>query len=191
MQKLDLAKDLTLLISRFAPLKKGEKRLEKEREAVRNLLSEYLGESSQIAHYPNGKPYLSEHQELGISISHSDNDVAVLLAPCKYSLGLDIEDLGEQVQRVRHKFLDASEEQVIKESKDENLALHFAWSAKESLYKALNPSEPYLQAFKLQNLNLNLSTQTAKIVISYQRQNYLLQGFYTSDFVLTYIALNL
>ncbi len=189
MQKLDLAKDLTLLISRLAPLKKGEKRLAKEREAVRNLLSEYLGESSQIAHYSNGKPYLSEHQELSISISHSDNDVALLLAPCSYTLGLDIEDLGEQVLRVRHKFLDESEEQVIQKNKDEKLALHFAWSAKESLYKALNPSEPYLSSFKIQSLNLNPSTQTAEISISYKKQNYLLQGCYTSDFVLTYISL--
>ncbi len=189
MQKLDLAKDLTLLISRIAPKAKGEKPLVREREAVANLLSRYLGGNPQIVHHSSGKPYLSKHQELSISISHSDNDVAVLLAPCKYSLGLDIEDLGLQVQRVRHKFLDASEEQVIKESKDENLALHFAWSAKESLYKALNPSEPYLQAFKLQDFKLNQTKQTAEINILYKNKNYLLQGFYSSDFVLSYLAL--
>ncbi len=189
MQALKLSADLKLLITELAEAQKGEKRSERERRAVGQMLRQYFGENVEVAHHASGKPYLKAHQEYSISISHSDYYAGVLLAPAPYIIGLDIEDMAQQVERVRRKFLDECEEQVIKGSIDEMLALHLAWSAKESLYKALNPSEPYLQAFSLKSLDIDRAEQKVALTITYQQEDYELKGFYTDDYVLTFIAL--
>ncbi len=125
---------------------------------------------------------------LSLSISHSDKYAAVLLAEGKTSLGLDLEDFGKQVERVRHKFLDEAENNLISQSNDELLALHLAWSAKESLYKALNPEEPYLKAFKVQSLVFDRAQQRAKLSLAYQSKIFLVKAYYYTDYVLTYFA---
>ncbi len=183
-----LANGLTLLLKEIPLWEKRVQRSAREKQAVLELLQSHLPQITEVSHYPNGKPYLSTYPNLNISISHSDRYVAVLLSEQKTVLGLDIEDWGGQVERVRHKFLDESENHLVAGAQDERLALHLAWSAKESLYKALNPQEPYLQVFKILSLNLDEVQQRGELTLMYQSEKFIVQAYYCSDYVLTFFA---
>lgn len=105
--------------------------------SVRVLLHELLGRHEQIAYLPSGRPYLPD-SSWHISISHTKGYVAVLLG--KSMVGLDIEQYGERVQRVAHKFMRSDEEaNLYKGGTTWSLLLH--WSAKEVMFKCLNASE--------------------------------------------------
>lgn len=111
---------------------KSENRL-KEKLAIMILLRVMLGEDLKIEHLATGKPYLKD-SHLNISISHTEKYVALLLSESE-RIGVDIEMISEQVTRVRKRFI--SEKENI-DSDNELLHLMLHWSAKETVYKALN-----------------------------------------------------
>ncbi|MBE6288478.1 MAG: 4'-phosphopantetheinyl transferase superfamily protein [Mediterranea massiliensis] len=104
--------------------------------AVRVLLNTLLGEEKEILYHSSGRPYLSD---ASISISHTKGYVAVLLADVNRFVGIDIEQVGERVRRVAHKFVNDDEQiQPYEESDIWSLLLH--WSAKESMFKCMDTS---------------------------------------------------
>lgn len=106
--------------------------------SVRVLLYHLLGEEKQIAYYPNGKPHLSDYSQF-ISISHTRGYVAVMLSPLN-EVGIDIEQYGERVQKVAHKYMRADEIPTLYKGDDTwSLLLH--WSAKEVMFKCMDTSE--------------------------------------------------
>ena len=101
---------------------------------TRKLLLELSGNSFLwIAHDDNRRPYLND-ETLSISISHTQNYVAVLLGE-NISLGIDIEKLSPRIYKIRKKFCSDAEDEYLTD--DENLlpSLYLIWSAKESLFK--------------------------------------------------------
>ncbi len=107
--------------------------------AVRVLLYTLLGEEKEIAYQPNGKPYLTD-RSYSISISHTKGYAALILGKPDEVVGIDIEQYGERVQRVRHKFIRDDEPQgEYQGTTTWSLLLH--WSAKETLYKCLGSEE--------------------------------------------------
>ena len=78
----------------------------------------------------SGKPTLT-NSSYQISISHSPREVAVLLSG-QYGVGIDIEIVRPKIQRVRDRFLTATEKAYIGHDLTQ---LTIAWSAKETLYK--------------------------------------------------------
>ncbi len=76
-----------------------------------------------------GKPYL-ENSPFNISISHSQDKVAVIAAP--YHVGIDIQKLVDKMRRLSVKFLSDTEAKWKCNLKD----LHVIWGAKEAMYKA-------------------------------------------------------
>ena len=102
---------------------------QKEYVAVRILLNQ-LYKDALIGYYPSGKPFLL-NSEINISITHSDNYVAVLLSN-HHIPGIDIEVKKEKIQRLRNRILGATE---VAETIDE---LYLHWCAKETAYKILN-----------------------------------------------------
>jgi len=105
--------------------------------AVRALALVMGIKSADITYQPSGKPQLL-HSQHSISISHTKNYVAVMLSAHQL-IGVDIEQRSERIHRIRHKFMHASEEEVIKSSGqvDETVALLLHWAAKEALFKAV------------------------------------------------------
>ena len=99
--------------------------------AVRVLLCDMLDRQVPIFYQENGAPYLPEYENLDISISHTRGYVAVALAE-HGEVGIDIEQMGEKVERVRHKFI-RNDEQA-----DTLVSLLLHWSAKETAFKILN-----------------------------------------------------
>ena len=121
-------------MQRFAA---GHRRL--EWLAVRVLLYTLLGEEKEIAYYSNGKPYLPDNSA-SISISHTKGYVAVLLGPPGNEVGIDIEQYGERVRRVSHKFMRDDEIPETFQGTD-IWSLLLYWSAKETMFKCMNASE--------------------------------------------------
>ncbi len=102
--------------------------------ATRILLKELLQEEKEIEYTNSGKPYLTDHS-YHISISHTKGYVAVAL--CKdFPVGIDIEYLSSRIKRIQNRFLNPEEiSNVYKNDEEISLLLH--WSAKESVFKAL------------------------------------------------------
>ncbi len=140
------------------------------------LLVRYLIQTeiynAQIAYSPNGKPYL-EDSDLNISISHTDNFVAVLLSS-KEEIGLDVQLPKQQLLKIRHKFISEEEQQWL--DYENIFQLCQLWSAKEALFKLhekgsldfktnmrlISPIDNQEKKFKLQ-LNLESENQVYEI----------------------------
>ena len=97
----------------------------------RILLKKLFGECIVVKYNRHGSPYI-ENSDWNISITHSGKYVAV--ARSKYPLGIDVEQITEKLERIKHKF--SSTEELKNIYYKENL-MHLAlyWSAKESVYK--------------------------------------------------------
>ena len=107
--------------------------------AVRVLLYTLSGEEKEIAYHPSGKPYLAD-DSASLSISHTKGYVAVVLGLPGREVGVDIEQYGERVRKVAHKFMREDEQPSVFRGTDTwSLLLH--WSAKETMFKCLNASE--------------------------------------------------
>lgn len=107
--------------------------------AVRVLLYTLLGEEKEISYYSSGKPYLAD-ASASFSISHTKGYVAVVLGEPNREVGIDIEQYGERVRKVAHKFMRQDEQVSLFQGTDIwSLLLH--WSTKETLFKCLNASE--------------------------------------------------
>ncbi len=105
---------------------------ERERRSVAQLVSDTCGPAAALEHRDTGAPYISgiEHPPL-ISVSHCA-EAAVVAVSAGRQIGVDIEQLRPQLQRVRHKYLSDSELELF--STPDLMLL--AWTAKEAVYKA-------------------------------------------------------
>ncbi len=121
------------------------------RAAVCRLLAYMLGTEGEVsyAHTPSGAPYLEGEGMPQLSISHTEGYVAVALS-AHQPIGIDIERLSGQVERVSSRFVSLRERALLPESPQEYLvALHLLWSAKEAAYKLLDPPSRSLLSFEL------------------------------------------
>lgn len=137
----------------------GERReqLNRGRELVLHLIQEALSLPSppELAHHPSGAPFLPQHPEKSISISHAAGVVAVLLAPSTYRLGVDVERRRPQLLRVQTKYLHDDELPMLLPCIPHELtALTLLWSAKEALFKLLQPPSQSLLDFRLRDFSL-------------------------------------
>ena len=99
---------------------------------VRNILKILVPGSikSTIYYDGNDKPHLLDKNH--ISISHSHEFVAVMIAYI-HGIGVDIEFIHPRISKLAQKFLSENEKQL---ADDNNLEkLHVVWGAKEVLYK--------------------------------------------------------
>jgi len=76
-----------------------------------------------------GKPHLANDHRF-VSISHCQGYAAAIAAEAP--VGIDVEVVGDRVQRIKDRFLSENEQTLLGQS---NEALMLAWSAKESVYK--------------------------------------------------------
>ncbi len=106
---------------------------QKEWIAVRVLLHALKGADARIVYTENGAPEL-EKENTFISISHTKGYVCLALSD-KGRVGVDIEQMGNKIGRVRSRFV----------REDENIntlrQLLVAWSAKESAFKLLQRTD--------------------------------------------------
>lgn len=109
-------------------LLEGEKKKHLEQFYVSKLIQK-LGFKNEIDHHDNGQPFLINHPDLFVSISHSNGYVALVVAA--HPIGIDIETPHPKIQQGSDYFLN-SNEQIFRENLEH---LHLIWGAKEAIYK--------------------------------------------------------
>lgn len=114
--------------------------------AVRVLLFTVFGEDKQIGYSSEGKPFLTDHSGF-ISISHTKGYVAVALSSVA-AVGIDIEQYGQRVHRVYDRFI-RSDERIEPYQGDATWSMLLHWSAKEAIYKCMNPVEVDFRKIRL------------------------------------------
>ncbi|MDR0427201.1 MAG: 4'-phosphopantetheinyl transferase superfamily protein [Dysgonamonadaceae bacterium] len=164
---------------------KNEKR-KREWLSARLLMKEILGEEKEIVYSPTGKPRLKD-KSYHISISHTKGYVAVALQKDK-PVGIDIEQLSDRVNHIRHRFMNPAEEETLS-VKNETVHLLLHWSAKESLFKILDDNR---LAF---NTDLHISPFEPEInqwskfqsfeTKTKERQSFTVDYLVTDDYVVT------
>ena len=113
------------------------------RVLVQHLLAAAGAPPAPLRNDEAGRPYLLGPAPPAVSLSHSGEWVAVLLAPTGTPVGIDIELVRDKAQRIARKFLNESESTALESV---NLAdnagplarqelFSLLWSAKETLYK--------------------------------------------------------
>lgn len=89
----------------------------------------------------HGKPFLLEHPQIQLNISHCKN--AVLCGIGSKPLGVDVETIRPMRERVLRRVLTASEQQEILQSESPELCFLRFWTLKESFVKALGVGISY------------------------------------------------
>ncbi len=113
------------------------KKRKKEWLAVRYLLKVlHPKENISLVYNEHGKPSLSNQSK--ISISHSDNYVAIALS-ASTEIGIDIQYHKDKIKNIQSKFTHPLEIEKLN-PKPEALKmefLHYLWTAKEAIYKTI------------------------------------------------------
>ena len=107
--------------------------------SVRALLQQLTRPDARIVYHGRSrKPYLDDNS-FNISVTHSHKYTAILLSKNK-QVGIDIEYMSHNINRIAHKFINDSE--VISSDPQERIKhLYIHWCAKEALYKICNKED--------------------------------------------------
>ncbi|MCI6154204.1 MAG: 4'-phosphopantetheinyl transferase superfamily protein [Bacteroidales bacterium] len=155
----------------------------RERIATQRLLNLFYPDTI-LEHTPEGKPYLSG-QSSNVSISHSGDYLALLIASPYWHVGVDLESNLHQPKRLVHRFLSEEELDFLgtlpKEDQDEFALM--AWCSREAVFKALPNASPdfrrhyALKGFPLQPLIQYKTDHQETLAIpiqNYRHEEYLL-----------------
>jgi 4'-phosphopantetheinyl transferase len=114
------------------------------RVLVQRLLAAAHAPLAMLRNDEAGRPFLlGPMSSPAVSISHSGEWAAALLAPAGTAVGIDVEVVRDKAQRIARKFLNEEELSVIDSIILENTSVappslelfSLLWSAKETLYK--------------------------------------------------------
>lgn len=165
---------------------KPESRRRLEILAVRCLLRDMLGEEQNVVYDEFGAPSLSDSNRF-LSISHTDGYVAAIVG--EQPVGIDVERRGRRVERVKSKFLQASEESLVCSVCDPILAMHLIWSAKEAVFKFLGQ-----KYYDLQNLTritcIDFEERFMTMEVEGHNKPLTIHFEYTDEYVLCYSILD-
>jgi len=104
------------------------------RVLVHQLLRELNDAPATLANDVNGRPYLQELPDFGVSLSHSGEWVAAVVST-QAAVGTDIELVRTKAQKLARRFLSETEQA---NAGDDAVKYSLYWSAKETLYKLHN-----------------------------------------------------
>ena len=116
------------------------------------------------------KPYLA-NEACHFSISHCADYAAVVISET-YRVGVDVEKVTERVHRVRHKFMDSQEIQLLEQLAaagicDLTTLLTVCWSMKESLFKWYGSGElDFKEHLHIESMNWQDMQGTAQCMVS-------------------------
>jgi phosphopantetheinyl transferase len=103
------------------------------------------------------KPFL-ENEAYHFSISHC-GDYAAVIVSSENRVGVDVEQISSKVEKVKHKFLSITEQQMIQSLLQDNPLDHhtklltLAWSIKEALFKWYGDGEmDFIEHLQIENI---------------------------------------
>ena len=102
-----------------------------EKQMVRHMLKKILS-NHKIKYYENGQPYLEPFDKF-VSVSHSFP--YAVLAISEKKIGVDIEQVKDRIDKIKHKFLHPKEIDWLGRVESEIEHLTAIWCIKEALFK--------------------------------------------------------
>ena len=102
-----------------------------EKQMVRQMLKKILP-NHKIRYYENGQPYLEPFDKF-VSVSHSFP--YAVLAISEKKIGVDIEQVKDRIDKIKHKFLHPTEIDWLGRVESEIEHLTAIWCIKEALFK--------------------------------------------------------
>jgi phosphopantetheinyl transferase (holo-ACP synthase) len=153
--------------------------------SIRILLYILLGEEKKIRYRSTGKPYLSDYSYY-ISISHTHRYAAIILSSVT-EVSIDIEQYGERIRRIAHKFMHDDEQPSIYLNSDVwSLLLH--WSAKEVMFKSMDTSFiDFRKHFRIYPFQIQeKGIFQAKEYNTIKQQDFLIHYLVRPEFVMTW-----
>lgn len=154
--------------------------------SVRVLLYHLLEEEKIIAYHPSGKPYLTD-SSASISISHTKGYVSVIIGEPGKIVGIDIEQYGERVHKVAHKYM-REDEVPSQYLETDTWALLLHWSAKEVMFKCMDtPEVDFREHLRIHPFTVQAEGSfTAEEYRTEGRHKFLIRYIIHPDFVLTW-----
>ncbi len=188
----EITEDENTLLSVLQPKKEDLKTLSKvaaqntriEKIAARALTKELCTRLDYpytcIYKNKHGKPMLE--CDLEISISHSTNYAAAIIAPQK--VGIDIQKYTDKIHKVKHRVFTDTEIEMID---DDDMMLIVLWGFKETLYKLYgNRKLTFKRDIIVQDIDFDNKTGTTSIGINGKHNTYQLKYEQIKDHILTY-----
>ena len=151
--------------------------------AIRKMIA--IENSDYIISYDQyGKPSLNS--EFNISISHSDQIVALLLSK-KKNIGIDVQQVKDKIYNVQKKFLNKKELQNNDKIKDLDL-LTKIWTSKEAIYKSINMKNVSFS----KNLFIDTKNEKSNKCFGYFfkkniKMKFMINYFNLENYILTYV----
>ncbi len=145
----------TVISSKFLA---GRLKIKQLQQKLKTDLLKTLGLNDLIATDEAGKPFLTDGRY--ISISHSGERVALVVS--NRPVGVDIQLFSPKILQVQAKFI--NKEDFFHPEMDMQEQLHFLWTAKEALYKALGKKGISLkQDIIIKHISSDLKTAKGQI----------------------------
>lgn len=118
------------------PLQTGEGgQRERERALAYDILCRLLdGERPRLEHDTKGAPYLPDHPELSVSISHCSTAVAVAVSS-EGRVGIDVECRRKIGEGLIERVCTIEEQAAVRSSSDSVMAFLQLWTRKEAILK--------------------------------------------------------
>ena len=154
--------------------------------SVRYLLNLLLSDFQDVQYHSNGKPFFKDSND-HLSISHSHERIAVSVSK-HYPTAVDIQLITPKIKRIKNKFLNPSELDLIDENNETELT--YLWSLKEALFKIDGNQELFLKPnFLIESINSKDKTilAKAKIINGDQVSSYQLHVEMINNYVLAYL----
>ena len=108
--------------------------LAQQREAALRLLSGLVGEDVILGHNDEGAPYLPQHPELRVSISHCRSAVAVAVSDSG-PVGIDVESRRRISEGLVERVCNEGEKAVVRAAADPTMTFLRLWTKKEAVLK--------------------------------------------------------
>ena len=155
--------------------------------SIRHLLNEFGFSDNDLYYDENGKPMLSNKQN--ISISHSKLFSSIIISD--FNVSIDIEKVRDKIAKVSDKFIDY-EYSFLGNLNNEVERLTLIWCIKECIYKISNEKLPFI--FKNNCIVTPFNLQDSS-VISWLKFNRIILSFKSylhtfEDYKLVYLIQN-
>lgn len=108
--------------------------LAEQRAAAYRLLGELTGGEVVVEHDDKGAPYLPDHPELSVSISHCRTAVAVAVSP-EGRVGIDVECRRKIGEGLLERVCTADEQAAVRAAADPTMVFLQLWTRKEAVLK--------------------------------------------------------